>query len=77
MFNGIPKLSELLNTPKEWHVAWTGFCHSFYKPRYMPPKMLDEMADEYHYYSTGRLVGHIVKATAIVVITALIWRRKR
>jgi len=77
MFNGIPSISELVSTPKEWHTIWTGFCHSFYKPRYMPLPVWRDIEDEYHYYSTGKLVGQIVKVVVSITAGVIIIKRCR
>ena len=77
MFNGIPNIKEFLSTPHEWHTLWTGFTHSFYKPRWFPASVKEAMSDEYHYYSTGRLAGHITKAVIVTAIVVMIWERRR
>lgn len=76
MFKGIPGLKEFLSTPEEWHALIIGFCQSFYKRRKMPKSIAEELSEEYHYYTTGRLAGHVVKFTAIAVLLVMLRRGK-
>lgn len=71
-------LKEILSTPDERHSFIVGFAHSFYRSRKPPVKYMEEViSPEYHYYTTGRLAGHVVKFTAIVVLLTVIWRRRK
>lgn len=75
MFNGIPSIREFISTTIEWHTIWNGFCHSFYKPKWFPKSVKEQMSQEYHYYSTGRMAGHIAKAVIFTAIAVMIIRR--
>lgn len=71
-------IKEILSTADERHSFLVGLCHAFYRGGKIPQDYMDAViSKEFHYYTTGRLAGQIVKVTAIVAIITAIWRRRK
>ena len=66
---------EILSNADERHAFIVGIAHSFYRFRKPPEKYWEEViSPEYHYYTVGRGIGHIVKFACLGVIAYKIWR---
>ena len=65
----------LLNNWDEWHAFVVGFCECFppWKPFWEASSSYKEqLADEYHYYAAGRVVGFVILLAIIIAVVYLL-----